>query len=275
MNQDQFSNPILKRNSKDTLIKSSAFHLKDSLVNEQDTSFHEPILTTVEKDDSVSIPISSEESNYQVSPWFIGVLLAILILISKIKLTFPRLTPIVFNSIYRSSEAMKLQNSRNTRNKVCYSLMNTLSLLVFSVFTFELSVYYKIISKIDFSSFVYIIIFIFSFCLFKIIMVRILGFIFKASREASEYSFNLLLVCKTVGMILIPFILVLPFINYSVVGYINIIGMFIVGFAYVLIIFRGLRIIFLKHISVLYMILYLCALEIMPFLIISKLILSK
>jgi len=288
MNQDQFSYPILTRNTVDTVLhvkeqKDSVFIAKDTLtVLKQDTVvkpivdslFTVPVTSTTQVVVNPVVPITSVDTNYQKTAWFIAVLMVILILISKIKMTFPRLTPSVLQSYLRSSEANKLLKSRNTRNTVCYAYMNLLSIITSSVFVFELGVHYNFFDKASPIFLLYITVGIIIFILFKIILAKILGFIFRSYEGAAEYSFNLLLIWKTVGIVLIPFVLCIPFIKFSAIPYFLIMGLSVVGFSYILVILRGIKILFTKHVSFLYMILYLCALEMVPLVIAYKYIMS-
>jgi hypothetical protein len=267
MQQNQFSNPILKENTKDTifLVKDSLSVNTDTILKlSNDTLLAEPVITSTHLEDNTNELISPIVKGYEKTPWFIGVLLLVLILFSKIKLSFPKLTPTVFQSLIKTMEVSKLYKSRNARHKTCYFFMNSLSLLVSSIFVFELSVYYGFAQESSFLHLIYIMCGVFSIALIKILLANIVGFIFRSSSEAAEYSFNLLLVWKSVGMMLIPLIIIIPFITYSSVYIFNIIGIGIVIMAYFLVIARALKILFTKHVSFLYLILYLCALEMVP-----------
>jgi len=280
--QNQISDTILSINSDDTIqnvpndtyLKSDSIRvISDSTNSVSQDVFASPVCNSEQKENPDTIVVSSKY-DYERSSWFIAVLIIILILVSKIKLSFPKLLSFVFQAFVRNSSVLKLQESRNSSNSIGYFFMNSLALLTTSVFILEYCSYNSIIKNSSFLSLLYIMIGVLLFFLFKIIIVKILGFLFRSYTESSEYVFNLLVVWKSVGMMLIPVVVSVPFINYSAINIFNIIGVITIVFAYVLIILRGLRILFLKHVSLLYMILYLCALEIVPILIIYKLLLA-
>lgn len=267
MQQNEFSNPILQKKTNDNLklVKDSLEARVDSTLNlSSKPCFSEPILMTSQQVENPVIPLTSVETSYEKTPWFIAIIIVILILFSKIKLSFPRVTPLVLLSFVKNSEVNKLFNSRNARHKACYLFMNSLSFLVSSVFVFELAVYYKILQEAYLINLLYIMAIVLALALAKIVLANILGFIFRSSLVVSEYVFNFLLVWKTVAMLLIPVVIAIPFVNFSVVYIFNYIGLFIVSLAYILIILRSIKILFLKHVSFLYLILYLCALEMVP-----------
>lgn len=297
MNQDQFSFPILKSDTVDPVLdvkkqKDSVLITTDSIISRKhdtivepvkdslfvepltDSAFVEPVIALTQEVENPVIPISSLDSNYQKSSWFIGILVIILILISKIKISFPRLTPSVLQSYFRLSETNKLYKSKNKRNTVCYTYMNILSTITLSVFIFELGMYYSFFKGTSPKLLMFITGVLLIFISFKIFLAKILGFIFRSNDSAREYSFNLLLICKTLGIVLIPFVLSIPFVNFSSISYFLTLGVSIVGISYILVILRGIKILFTKHVSFLYMILYLCALEMVPLVIAYKYIMN-
>lgn len=288
MNQDQFSFPILTPDTIDPVLdgkvqRDTVFIAKDSIISKkidtiaepvEDSLFVKPVMTITQEVENPVVPISSLDSNYQKTSWFIAILVIILVLISKIKITFPRLTPSVLQSYLRLSETNKLFKSKNKRNTVCYAYMNFLSIITSSVFIFELGMFYNFFDESLPILLVYITGVLVIFILFKILLAKILGFIFRSNDAATEYSFNLLLIWKTLGIVLIPFVLSIPFVNFSTISYFLIVGVSVVGISYILVILRGIKILFTKHVSFLYMILYLCALEIVPLVIAYKYIMN-
>ena len=106
----------------------------------------------------------------------------------------------------------------------------------------------------------------------KVIVIRGLGYIFKGDSESKEYLFTIFLYNKNLGLFLFPVIIALPFVQSFAVEWLLFIGGFVVFFFYILRLLRGLKILFRKHVSIFYMILYLCALEIFPLLMIYKLL---
>ncbi len=109
--------------------------------------------------------------------------------------------------------------------------------------------------------------------LVKFIVIKFSGFIFHAPKPASEYILTVLLFCNTLGLFMFPVVICISFVRQiSPVVFIYsgeiIIGLFVITRIAkgMLIWVNGLRA------SLFYLFLYLCALEILPFIIMVKLV---
>ncbi len=110
----------------------------------------------------------------------------------------------------------------------------------------------------------------------KIVSMRFLGFLFEQREASNEYTFTILLFNKTIGLILFPVVVLLAF-SYGFSPDI-LIGLGIILWSIVLIyrIFRCLLIgVGTGGLSLLYFLLYLCTLEILPFVVIFKVFVGK
>jgi hypothetical protein len=109
----------------------------------------------------------------------------------------------------------------------------------------------------------------------KILSVRMLGFIFEMRDAAQEYIYNIVLFNKTVGLILFPITLCLAYARQLPPEWLVIAGL--VSWAIVLV-YRFIRLSWIglagKGVSFLYIILYLCTLEILPFVVIIKVLIG-
>ena len=105
----------------------------------------------------------------------------------------------------------------------------------------------------------------------KILSTRILGNIFEVKDAAAEYAYNILLFNKTTGLILFPVVLLMAYarqipleilvwtglVSWSIVLLYRILRVFLIGLS-------------TSSVSFFYIILYLCTLEILPFVVIIK-----
>jgi hypothetical protein len=107
----------------------------------------------------------------------------------------------------------------------------------------------------------------------KIISVRILGFIFEMREAAQEYIYNVVLFNKTVGLILFPVTLCLAYARQLPPDWMVGIGLVFWG---LILVYRFVRLSWIglsvRGVSFLYIILYLCTLEILPFIVIIKML---
>ncbi len=105
----------------------------------------------------------------------------------------------------------------------------------------------------------------------KITVTRILGNIFDVRDAASEYVYNVLLFNKTTGLVLFPICMLLAYarqIPPEILVWTGIVSSLLI------LIYRLLRVILIgvanSSVSFFYIILYLCTLEIIPFIVIIK-----
>ncbi len=112
--------------------------------------------------------------------------------------------------------------------------------------------------------------------LFKFLFIRFLGWVFNAAEATSTYLFVVFLINKILGIILIPLVFLLAFSNSSVSPIIitvtiSLLVLFLIyRFAVSLIIIRRNL-----NVSPLHFFIYLCAVEVVPLLLIYRLILNE
>lgn len=110
-------------------------------------------------------------------------------------------------------------------------------------------------------------------CLYvvKIIGIRLLGFIFEMREAAQEYIYNVVLFNKTVGLILFPVTLCLAYARQLPPLWMVVAGLSAWG---IVLLYRFVRLSWIglsvRGVSFLYIILYLCTLEILPLVVIIK-----
>ena len=106
----------------------------------------------------------------------------------------------------------------------------------------------------------------------KFVIIKLLGFIFKAQKEANEYMMTIFLFCNTLGLFMLPLIICLTYVKQvsPIVFIYTGIGFIAIFFSIRLVrgLFLGLN---RLEISKIYLFMYLCALEILPIIIIMKL----
>jgi len=108
----------------------------------------------------------------------------------------------------------------------------------------------------------------------KIFLYKIVGFVFDCSNQISEYLFYTQTSRRVTAQILLPLTFLLYFVSGKIALSALILGVVIVFSFNVFSIFRGIKIIAEKEFSIYYLILYLCSLEILPLLIVWRILLS-
>lgn len=110
----------------------------------------------------------------------------------------------------------------------------------------------------------------------KIISTRILGNIFEVKEAAAEYTYNILLFNKSIGLALFPVVLLVAYAWQLPSGVLVWTGLVLVG---IILIYRLLRVVLVglstSGVSFFYIFLYLCTLEILPLVVIIKVFVGK
>ncbi|MBN2165241.1 MAG: DUF4271 domain-containing protein [Marinilabiliaceae bacterium] len=241
----------------------------------KDTLFipqRKPVTVAVQKK-MIEKPIS-QSVFYDYYSWLIPVIIIIIYFAGLIRLSSGKYISQLFSAIIYSHVATTLYKSINLKNSLPSLGLNFLFQLTFGVFVFELIIHFRY-SPFDLYGFW---IFAFSIAITVLLLIiktgayYFLGYIFNIKQQTDEFLFHANLVNKVLGLILLPFILVLPFLSEN--GTTTVIqgGIIVFVTCYFIQIFRGVRIFLSEHFSVVYLFLYLCALEILPLAILYKLI---
>ncbi|MGZ2369128.1 DUF4271 domain-containing protein [Ancylomarina sp. YFZ004] len=206
--------------------------------------------------------------------WLVGVILFSLFLLASVKFLFGKYLSKLVESIFNSHTANNLFLEKNINMVKGSAIINLLFIVNISLFAVSIINHNSILSvqAYGFKEFILIFIAVLFLYIGKVVVIRSLGYVFKSKNESKEYVFTTFLYNKNLGLFLFPVIIALPFVQAHAVRWLMYIGVFMIFFFFFLRILRGLKILIRKHVSIFYMILYLCALEIFPLLMIYKLI---
>lgn len=258
MQDNPFSNPILTK------------HGTDTIRNGNSGLFSDPVLTSVQEINTPVLHTQKRDTGYASSFWFIGGLIFLLLLFTKIRISYSKLLSDMFIGFFRYRYIQKIYDIKNSSYNFGYFLMNILFLVSIPLFLFQIGVFKGYIQVADHKILLLLIAAMMGFFAIRIILTHFIGAVFKGTKEANEYNFNLLMHFKVAGMIIFPLTICIPYIFSNVVPTLSAIGFIVLALSYISGIFRGIKILYQKHVSVFYMILYLCALEIVPALIMLK-----
>jgi len=114
-----------------------------------------------------------------------------------------------------------------------------------------------------------------AYIILKLLTYRFIGFTFDSLTETQEYIFYLKLGNRIMGLIMFPIVVALFLIQGDGALFWLILGGIIVIFFSIIGLYRGMRVIAQKVFSIYYMILYLCTLEILPLLLLWRILLRE
>lgn len=208
--------------------------------------------------------------------WLIPIIIVIISLTGIIRLQAGKLISQIMSALIYNHAASSLYNSINLKNSAPSFALNVLFLINFGFFLFEIITHFKVVPYgiQGFSLFWIAILLSLTLALIKMGAYNLLGYVFNVKSQTAEFIFHVNLINKVFGLLILPFIILIPFISEG--GAIAIIqgGMVLFVMAYLTQIIKGAGIILREPFSVVYMFLYLCALEILPLVILYRIIMS-
>ena len=234
---------------------------------------------TTELPDIQDIPVQNENANtYNLSSqiWLMLVILSVLLLYAFTKMHFKSKLKGYTQAVisYQSFNKMfKEQNMVNLRLGFLLSLIYNVSI---SLIIYYSVVNYFILNNYHHGIILFLIILglVIAFTLFVISINKLLAFFFEQSNLINEIVYNFLFTNRIFGLLLLPIALTYPYLPEFFAKILLFSTWGIIVFSFVFRWFRGLVISFKYRVSYLYMILYLCILEIIPLIFFVKEILS-
>ncbi len=292
--------PLKIRNQKKAIITDSSYikvlDYKKSLSNKSltvkhnsDIVFYQSTNTTVfqpQNSDTVSatnnntfqqIITSSDTWNKfiakdyvrQSNDWMVGVLLFVLILVGWIRMNFKKFFTDNQKAVLSLRDSKRLFEEQNSMSQRIFLGLNVVFFINITLFISQILEYYQILI-FNFSLFVTLLFAVLFLILLKVIAFRFIGSLFQLNSLANEAIHHGFVLNRLVGLVLIPFVIAIPFVSDEYVLILIYTGFASFAFLYIIQVLRSLQLFLMKVPSILYSILYICALEIAPVIIIIK-----
>jgi hypothetical protein len=220
---------------------------------------------------------AAEPRKEQKEMWPVAVLGFSLILLVYLRVNSARRFFQIIRAFFSLSYTRQLVREEYRLNKGTSIALIALFIITTSLFMFNLNNYYGFfeISSNSFLEFLIICGIIVLVYFFKIIINLILAFVVDESERIDEYIFNVFMMNKAIGFFLFPVVI---FLHYARIDthILLVVGLVIASFFYFIRIFRGFTIGYGgRGISVFHLFLYLCTLEILPLVVLIKLLVTK
>jgi len=203
------------------------------------------------------------------------ILVLLVTLLAIIRLAFPKYFKNLFLLILQTSVRQKQTREQLLQNNLASVLLNILFFVSGGIYI-ALFIQHKAWVALPFYQLIlYSSSILFIIYIGKYLFLLFSGWVFHASEATSSYTFIVFLVNKVLGIVLVPFLLVL---TYSPAPFVQVAFTISIGAAIVLFVYRylisfGIIRLNLK-VSALHFFLYLCAVEVLPLLLIYKLLLK-
>jgi hypothetical protein len=208
--------------------------------------------------------------------WFLGIFLIITFLFIWIRIFYSKFFAILGNALISFQISATMFREKNALLHRVSLVLDFIYMMVISVFLFELSEYFRISipGTSRFNLFLMFLNIIIIYSLFRNIILRLTGFLFLVESLLSEYLHNIFVINKGMGIALFPVVIMAHYLPVGLAPLVLVLGILLFLSALILKSIRAYQIIMHKDVFILYLILYLCTLEILPLLLGYKVFIS-
>lgn len=206
-----------------------------------------------------------------VADWAVVLMIIAFALLAWVKTTsLPYLVSLIQSSVNRHTAARLFREKSSNIIHPSFRL-NTLFYLSLSAFIIHFKQFFP--SFFDLSEIMLFLVtlgVVFLFVNIKRVLYLFSGFLFNTQNETREFIFYMMSGCRIMGIFMLPVSTIMFFTEGFFDVILAFIGLLIISFISVISLFRGFRIIAQKEFSLYYLILYLCSLEILPLLLVWR-----
>jgi hypothetical protein len=204
--------------------------------------------------------------------WILGVIIILWMIFASVRAIFPQYLQQIFVSVVNFGSAARLFRQRGYKTIFGAVRLDLIFYLILPLSIFQIAGYFRIGIDGYHPVFLFLALFLIinGFLFIKIMLYRFVGSIAMLKEQTDESIFNIRLYHKVLGAILLPLSTIhaiLPETNFITIW----IMAGLVVMVYLTSVIRSFYLGHQKDISILYLILYLCTLEILPLLLIFKL----
>lgn len=220
-----------------------------------------------------AIALPNRERNYQRHDWITIIIFVCIAIFASIRYTYGKYIKQLFLSLFNNATAVRMLNDRNYPVFHAAFRLELVFYIIFSLFVFQCFNLFKY-EKAAMSPQQLFIIFggVFTYFFGKKLIYFTLGLLFETQNETSEYLFNFDNFNRSLSLILLPVVILIQFSPSRNPVFIAIIGIVLVLIFNLILLKRGAAILLKKQFSLFYLFLYLCTLEILPLLLIYKVV---
>ncbi len=231
-----------------------------------DTSFVEHILWK-------GLNMISREERYPGSDWLTIILFLAFILLASVRAGYSKYISTLFHSLINYSTSFRMFREKNYTILHGAFRLEVLYYIIFSIFVFQVIVMASSGNELfRFSIYAQTLGAVIVYFVCKKLAYQALGSIFIGASDTGEFLFNMDNFNRGTGIILFP---IVALIAYDPLGnplFAVFAGVFAVVVFYLMLLKRGISILLKKQFPIFYLFLYLCTLELLPLLLIYKIV---
>ncbi len=216
--------------------------------------------------------LSREEIPSFWNDWVLGIIVFSFILLVWVKLLYNKVLSASVNSIFNYQISHNLFRDKSNLTQKAFLIMDLVFYVNAGLFIYLSAKHFNLtlVRPEGIKAFLLFTCFIFTVYLIRYILSIIVGYLSATQKIFAEYFHNISIHARVTGLVLLPFLIAIPYADYRITPVVIFAGAGIIALAYILRIIRGIKILTLKKISLLYLFLYLCTLEFIPVLVFFK-----
>ncbi len=222
----------------------------------------------------VIMPSQTIKKDFSHTDGMLVAIIGVFVFFVWLRIGFNRFLNDVVNAAFNYFSARRFYEEANALRNRVFNFMNVFFVLTIALFTWQWFNY----QNLDFLGFQNLVQYLMLVAawgliyLLRTLIMHILEFVFLAKGGFITYHYNVFIYNKLLAFVLLPVTAVLPFVPSYMVPWLFIGGGGAFALSYLMRLIRGLQIGLKNRLSIFYLILYLCALEILPILVLIKLV---
>jgi hypothetical protein len=211
-----------------------------------------------------------------ISNWSVILIITIFLLIAAMRSNLEKYLTQIFDSLFNKKTLLRLYREKFSTENQSTFILDLFFYVAEGLFVYQAAHYIiRFEPGISLLFFLAITLGLALFIGIKYFFYRFSGHVFNANSEAQEYIFYTKTGNRALGLLLFPLSILLFFTEGRISEFLLFLGGLIILVISIVSIGRGIRIVGQKVFSVYYLILYLCTLEILPLLVVWRILVSN
>jgi len=219
------------------------------------------------RDKFVQQPDRNEIPKQDINPdWLIAVIIGSLVILAWLKLFYNKFFDQVIISMWNYQLGSKFLRDQGIFSRRVGLILNINSVLIGGLFIYLVLAHFNInpLSLKPLPAYILYSTILVILLLFRYILTVLTGYIFDRQTYFREYLYHILNIYKNLGILFIPFVFCIAYIQENLRIYFIIFALVLIALAYLYRFIKGFQLIIKKDVLIFYLILYLCTLEIIP-----------
>ena len=230
-------------------------------------------LTATMQHNDKALALPQRELKTENRDWLTVLLLLALVLFASVRSAYSKYLNSLFQSLFNYSTSARMFQEKNHSFLHAAFRLEVYFYITFSVFLFQVLRFFEITTPYqNFRLYIYSFGLVLVYFIGKKMVYKLIGGVIEGRDETSEYLFNMDNINRVTGLVLFPVVALIAFYPFENTALPVFSGLILAGLFYFLLLFRGFTILLKKQFSIFYLFLYFCTLEILPLVLLYKIV---